>query len=244
MAKASLQPLPPLVKDLTDQTFGRLTVLRFVGIEKHKAVWLCRCSCKRRTRVPGIQLRAGGTRSCGCLARDHAKNQKTRLTHGLWKTREWLTWSGINRRCHDPLAANYNRYGARGIVVCKGWRESAASFVEDMGAKPSPKHSIDRKDNSLGYTCGHCDECHDRGWPANCRWATATEQAENRGPSKPVSADGVTLSVPAWAKKLGVSKQAIYSRLRHGWPPAEAVTVPFSTANTWRYRKVKRLGDG
>lgn len=141
MAKASLQPLPPLVKDLTDQTFGRLTVLRFVGIEKHKAV-------------------------------------------------------------------------------------------------------IDRKDNSLGYTCGHCDECHDRGWPANCRWATATEQAENRGPSKPVSADGVTLSVPAWAKKLGVSKQAIYSRLRHGWPPAEAVTVPFSTANTWRYRKVKRLGDG
>lgn len=238
MAKASLSTLPRQVKDITGERFGRLRVLRFVGIVKHRAVWLCRCSCGVRTQVPGTQLRFGMTRSCSCLMRDNSRSQKTRLTHGLWKTPEWRTWSGVVRRCHDPLGANYNRYGARGVVTCRGWRESASSFIHDMGLKPSPKHSIDRKDNSLGYTCGHCDECRERGWPANCRWATATEQADNRSTCRPVTVDGVTLSVSEWSRRLGVSRQAIWSRLRNGWPPKDAVTVPYSPANTWRYRKV------
>ncbi len=63
--------------------------------------------------------------------------------------------------------------------MCRGWRESSATFLADMGPKPSPEHSLDRIDNDRGYWCGRCDQCLENGWPANCRWATPTEQAAN-----------------------------------------------------------------
>jgi len=63
----------------------------------------------------------------------------------------------------------YPSYGQRGITVCDRWREFE-NFYSDMGDKPSPKHSIDRKDNSFGYH------------PENCRWVTRSIQNQNRKP--------------------------------------------------------------
>ena len=57
--------------DLTGQTFGRLTVLNYHGVnDKGIHMWLCRCECGNEKVVRGDALRYGLTRSCGCLAHE------------------------------------------------------------------------------------------------------------------------------------------------------------------------------
>ena len=73
-------------------------------------------------------------------------------------------------RCNCPKHPYYHRYGGRGISICERWN-SFDLFVEDMGPKPSPQHSIERVDNDGDYC------------PSNCVWATQTEQNKNK--SKP-----------------------------------------------------------
>ena len=89
-----------------------------------------------------------------------------------WGQREkhplYQTWLSMLRRCSDQKHPDFKRYGARGIRVCKHWREDFWAFVSDMGLRPTPSHQLDRERNSRGYS------------PKNCHWATPVEQARNR----------------------------------------------------------------
>ena len=87
-------------------------------------------------------------------------------------------WAGMLSRCYNAKAENYRYYGGRGIGVCKRWHDFRL-FVEDMGPKLSPDHSIERKNNDLGY------------FPENCKWATRSEQCSNRSMFK-TNTSGVT----------------------------------------------------
>ena len=61
-------------EDLTDKTFGRLTVIQQVEDQvrkdgRHVDAWLCICECGNYTIVRGNNLKAKkGVKSCGCLA--------------------------------------------------------------------------------------------------------------------------------------------------------------------------------
>lgn len=86
------------------------------------------------------------------------------------KTRQhplYWTWEGMRKRCNQKSAHDYPRYGGRGVTVCPEWK-TFWKFLEDMGEKPSASHSLDRIDNSKGYS------------KDNCRWATKKQQQDNR----------------------------------------------------------------
>ena len=87
---------------------------------------------------------------------------KNQTKHKLYRC-----WASMRLRCNCPTHPNYHRYGGRGISVCERWN-SFDLFVEDMGPKPSPTHSIERVDNDGGYC------------PSNCVWATSQEQNKNK----------------------------------------------------------------
>ncbi len=149
--------------NLTGQTFGRLTVIAPVG-RKHKQVqWLCICDCGTEHVTITPSLKKGDTKSCGCLTTDVMKKRMT--THGMTHTPEFRAWLHMKGRCNNPNHKRYKDWGGRGIEYRY---ESFEDFYADVGDKPSPELSIDRKNND-----GH----YERG---NCRWATAKQQANNR----------------------------------------------------------------
>ena len=141
-------------------------------------------------------------------------------------TPTYQIWRGMKRRCFQVGATDYAAYGGSGVVVCGGWKASFATFLEDMGERPSVDYSIDRKDGDGHYSCGHCDECVSSGWTANCRWATRAEQRRNQKGVRFLEFRGDRLCLKDMAKKYGMSKGTLHGRLEAGWSLSDALLTP------------------
>jgi len=138
-----------------------------------------------------------------------------KIKHGCARrgemTPEYSTWSLMIQRCEDPSSDRYGYYGGRGISVCPKWRTSFAAFLEDVGPKPSPAHSLDRIDPNGNYE------------PGNVRWATKKEQARNRRTNRLLTVNGETRCLSEWSEITGIPKTTLRLRLERGWPPERAV---------------------
>ena len=88
--------------------------------------------------------------------------------HGKSRTPVYNCWASMIARCYNTSLPEYKYWGGRGIRVCDRWKESFINFYEDMGERPSLKHSLERMNVDKDYT------------PDNCKWATIEEQARNK----------------------------------------------------------------
>ncbi len=214
--------------DLTGQVFGKWTVLGPHSIDKHGTyMWLCRCECGREVSVASAHLRNGDSTQCNRCARRRHGQARTR--YGDKASLEWATWSAmLGRTCWRKSIHKANRrYAELGVTVCQRWK-TFENFFADMGLKPSPKHSVERIDNEGHYSCGHCKECLANGWPANCRWATPSEQAQNRCDNHLLTYKGQTKCLSEWARQIGIAPCTLYSRLERGWELRKALTTGYS----------------
>lgn len=194
--------------NLSGRKFSRLTAIRPVGQDRAGYyIWLCICTCGNQKKINGNALRAGTTKSCGCLRRPH----------GASHSRTYFKWRSMRRRCYDKKAREWKWYGARGIRVCSRWKDFK-NFLKDMGNAP-PGMELERCNNNRGYS------------PGNCRWATRKEQCRNTRANKFIVYGGEKICVSALIEKLGLHGQTFRNRLRYGWSVKEAVEVPIQKKN-------------
>lgn len=212
------------IKDLLGKKFSRLTIISEAepfpsGGRNYRGV-LCRCDCGTQKPVRLYEVTSGNTQSCGCLINERIREAITTHgdTSGYKHSSEYLSWTAMRARCLNPKSAKYPTYGARGISVCDRWKNSFINFLEDMGRKPTTKHTLDRwPDRGGNYE------------PSNCRWATPKEQAKNRSRCGPVGISitfrGETKTPLEWARLLKIPSTTIRERLKAGWSAEDALTT-------------------
>lgn len=123
---------------------------------------------------------------------------------------EYKVWSRMHERCKNPNDASFHRYGGRGIAVCPEWK-TFEKFLEDMGSRPTAKHSIDRIDNNTGYS------------KENCRWADSRTQVLNSTIVRMITYKGLTQPLTDWALQNGIHPTTLTYRLKVGIPMERAL---------------------
>lgn len=171
--------------DRAGERFGYLTAIepthRVLSSGRRMPAWRLRCDCGREVVAMTVNLVKGKHKSCGCKSSDMAIKTK-----GLGRDShkpEYSVYRQMLDRCYLKTAPNYHWYGAKGVRVCDRWRfgENGRTgyqcFEEDMGRRPDGL-TLDRIDPFGGYE------------PDNCRWASWSQQANNRRSAYRAGAEG------------------------------------------------------
>jgi len=197
---------------------GKLTVLSAICFRKFpcgqmKQIWRCRCDCGNEVEVMDCNLTnpKRHTASCGCLQK--LRTARANRTHGKTNHRLYGVWCAMLQRCRTPSCKSYERYGGRGIRVCKRWKKFV-NFLKDMEHEFKEGLTLERVANDGNYS------------PSNCRWATRKEQANNTRRNVQLTYNNKTLSLSEWSNLVGVMKPTVWSRIKRGWTVDMALTTP------------------
>ncbi|RLC37578.1 hypothetical protein DRH27_03755 [Candidatus Falkowbacteria bacterium] len=123
----------------------------------------------------------------------------------------YIAWKSMKARCYRPKEARYNRYGGRGIRVCKPWRNDYLTFkLWALGNGFKNGLTLDRLKTNLDYG------------PDNCQWVTMEINTAKRNvPDRKLSfvqAEEIrasNLTDMELSRKYGINRGGVW-RIRNG----------------------------
>lgn len=170
-------------------------LISLLEIKGNHRIYLCKCQfCGNEFGEYLSNLVKENPRGCGCR-----KGIGYNVKHGATGTTEYKSWQMMKERCLTETNKAYPYYGGRGIKVCDRWLESFENFLQDMGKKPSPLHSLDRFPNNKD---GHYE-------PGNCRWGTDEQQCRNRRSNVVIEYNGEKKTLIEWSESLGFDYESM-----------------------------------
>lgn len=147
--------MAPALK-LTNQQFGKLTVLQQAKSRNNQTWWHCLCACGTSTLVSGVHLKTGNTKSCGCL-----RNQDRTLPTGVARLRaHFSTYRHSARIRKHTFSLSFEQFMDLVQKPCHycGQEPQLLPLVPRQNGT-SRANGIDRKDNSIGYTLDNSLPC-------------------------------------------------------------------------------------
>jgi len=160
--KGDIKRDPSKREDLTGNKYGRLTVLGFAETINEHTRFHCICDCGNKTITSRQGLLRGTTVSCGCYHSDIMKLRtgikNSSYKHGLTRNHKlWDTFHHMKGRCYRRKDKSFISYGARGISVCRIWRDNVDRFAKwAIKNGYQDDFEIDRINNNGPYAPWNC----------------------------------------------------------------------------------------
>jgi len=198
-----MKRIPPPI----GEKINKWTIL---GTGKSGSFWLCRCECGKEQEMLHNSIRYGQSTQCHGCARGTSKFFFL-AQYGSECFAERKAYRNARERCILPHHSSFQDYGERGIEFRF---KSIFELLDDIGVKPSKKHSLDRINNDGHYEIG------------NVKWSTRQEQIDNRRNTLKITYEGRTQSVSQWGRELrleGNLLQNVRQQNCNGHNPTDAL---------------------
>lgn len=170
--------------DLTNQHFGKLTVLYY---DKNKHKWVCQCECGNIKYADGSRLRRGSYQSCGCLRKTNLVGQKfgylTVLSDSGERTKNRQILWNCQCKCGNIVKVRTDNLKTNNTMSCGCLKTSNQEYIiEQLLLKNNIKYkkeyvfkdllsskngylrfdfAILNEDNSVKYLIEYDGETHD-----------------------------------------------------------------------------------
>ncbi len=195
------------------ETYGGVEVVYFCGShpKTHKRFYICKCvTCGKEAPRAASKIASG--RLGGCM-------RCARITHGLSHTDLYSIAHGVQERITNPDCISFSSHGGRGIELYPGWHGPdglirMVRWLEDNLPPWRPGLTLDRINNDGNYE------------PGNLRWATASQQANNRRNNRRITWRGRTQNLIEWSREVGIPRDTLTWRINAGWSLDRAMAEP------------------
>lgn len=163
--------------DITGQRWGRLVAVKQAGYatvpstSRKQALWLWRCDCSNEKVIPATQVKHQGTRSCGCIFKEHISNLRKEDITGqrfgrmtaICPTQERdktgnILWE-LDCACGSKVYKSINELKTGRILSCGCYyqetRAALAQYRKDFVEHTSLSSIVASKQPAANNTSGH-----------------------------------------------------------------------------------------